>query len=140
MGSFGLVPGFGDIEVTIAASKILHILGPVRTGADNILVKFAVSGSQPTRTAHIAITFFIQKKCLEEVMNPFLVLVKKVAFGLLGLFKKVIEFFLVHSPRASLISFSLNPTIIRLPMSMVGKEVLGLYFFTSSIMSVRSCP
>jgi hypothetical protein len=86
MGPFGFVPGFGDIEVTIATSKIFHILGPVSTGANDVLVELSVSGGQPAGTAHITIPFFIQKKCLEQVMNPFLILVEKVAFGLLGLF------------------------------------------------------
>jgi hypothetical protein len=86
MGSFGLVPGFGDIEVTIAASKIFHIRGPVNTGADDVLVELPVSRSQPAGTAHIAITIFVEKKCLEQVVNPFPVFIKKIAFGLLGLF------------------------------------------------------
>jgi hypothetical protein len=67
---FGFVPGFGDIEVAIATSEIFHILGPVSTGADDVLVELPVFGSQPAGTAHITITLFIEK----------------VAFGFLGLF------------------------------------------------------
>jgi hypothetical protein len=83
---FGFVPGFGDIEVAIATSEIFHILGPVSTGADDVLVELPVFGSQPAGTAHITITLFIQKKCLEQVVYPFPVLIEKVAFGFLGLF------------------------------------------------------
>jgi hypothetical protein len=45
MRPFGLVPCLGDIEVTITTSEIFHILGPVSTRADNVLVEFSVSGS-----------------------------------------------------------------------------------------------
>jgi hypothetical protein len=84
--TFGLIPGFGDVEITITASEIRHILGPVNTRTDDVLVKIPVPGGQPARTAHITVSFLIKKQAFEQVVDPVPVFVKKIAFGFLDFF------------------------------------------------------
>jgi hypothetical protein len=86
MRAFGLIPGLGDVEITITTSEIRHILSPVNTRADDVLVKRPVSGGQPARAAHITIPFLIEKKAREQVVDPVPVLVKKITFWFLGFF------------------------------------------------------
>ena len=85
--------------------------------------------------------FLLGKQGFKELKDPFLVLVEKVTLGFLSFLEHFIKFFYFHyNPRASLISFSLYPTITVFPIIIVGKEHLGLNFLTSSKMADLSSP
>jgi hypothetical protein len=83
MRAFGLVPSLGDIEITVTTSEFRHILSPVSTRADDVLVERPVSGGQSARTSHIAIPFLVEQKGREQVVDPVPVFVKEVTLWFL---------------------------------------------------------
>jgi hypothetical protein len=65
MRDFGRIPFLGYIKIAITTTELRHIRDPVNTGADNVLVLFPVTGSQPARTDHVAVAFLIEEETPE---------------------------------------------------------------------------
>jgi hypothetical protein len=76
VGDFAFVPFIRNIKITVATAVFGNVWLPVNTGTEDILVLFPVPGCQSARTGHVAITFLILKKGLQEVKDPIFVLVK----------------------------------------------------------------
>jgi hypothetical protein len=87
MRSPGFIPFPGDIKIAITASELLDIPGAVLTGANNVFILLPIPGGQPARAAHIPVAFLVDQEALEQLKNPFLILIEKKSLGFLDLFQ-----------------------------------------------------
>ena len=90
------IPCFGNIKVAIAASELIYIGFAVVTGADNVLVLFAVAGSQATGANHIAVTILVGDQGFKQVHDPLFFRIEIVALCFLHLFQLLEKSLSVH--------------------------------------------
>ena len=135
------VPGGRDVEIAVTAAVLAHIRFPVGTWADDIPILFPVAGCEPAGTAHIPVSFTVGEESVQDIGYLRPVSAEKVSFRLLDPLQRGVKLIdRRHIPSASRRASSLNPTMTFPPMRIVGKLQAGLYFLTSSIVSLRSSP
>jgi hypothetical protein len=83
VGNFIFVPFSGHIKIAVAAAIFGHIRLPVDTRANDVFIPLCVASCQPTRAGHVAVALLVGEQSLQEIKDPFLILIEIITFGFL---------------------------------------------------------